>query len=98
MFRVGQKVVCVNSEKRPGFGKFSGDVPQKGTIYTVSAYVENGTYGDPSVWLVEIKNHNGYGRGDIGYWAERFRPLVSTKTDISFAHEIVRKVFEGVRA
>ena len=74
MFRVGQKVVCVDSG-RDLLGRKSNLV--KGQIYTVA-----GTYqvqDKVAVTLCEVEP----GDDCIGWWASRFRPIVERKTDIS---------------
>lgn len=84
MFRVGQKVVCVDASATY-IGCF---VPlNKNEIYTVLALD-----GDPApftgILLVEVKNpHNGTGC----FFARRFRPVVDRPTSIEFAYEILRK-------
>ena len=82
MFRVGQKVVCVD-------GKFPISHPcdpVEGEIYTVSGV---GPFnGFDCVTLFEVDPPI-----DFHPWlkASRFRPIVSRPTSIEFAHEILRK-------
>lgn len=85
-FRVGQKVVCVND--KPMFGwLWTNDKPEIGTVYTVARVIA-GRYGSyQSLLLVEICND------DLGYRAERFRPVVERKTDIS----IFTKMLTGTK-
>jgi hypothetical protein len=92
MFRVGQKVVCVDD---------IGDrlnrwetLPVKGAIYTVREVFAT------SVRLYEIVNQPGFYRRDDGFdtfdelrfMATRFRPIVSRPTSIAVFEEILRKV------
>ena len=86
MFRIGQKVACI--ETSPG-----GDVV-KGQIYTVSWIAPHGRFLAPTIRVVEVPCHPETG----GFWAERFRPIVEHKTDISFAHEILRKASKPAKA
>lgn len=69
-FRVGQKVVCVRA--------LLTENVIKDRIYTISAV--NTELGKRFVGLVENKHYSG----DPAPWfADRFRPLVERKTDIS---------------
>lgn len=78
MFRVGQKVVCVDDY-------YQDDSPPPhppvGTIATVS-WVDVDCDGDEVIDLVEFPSPRTltYGRG---YRADSWKPLVSRKTDIS---------------
>lgn len=108
-FRVGQKVVCVNKGR---YGRLWGNRDARiGQIYTISSVTICPDKHRLGVRLKEIKlplNLTLMER--MAFEASRFRKVVKrktarksaakkkTKTDISFAHEIVRKVFDGVRA
>lgn len=97
-FRVGQKVVCVDDgnfsvDRHPWVSnKYLPNRPVRGNVYTVRGF-------DPdfpeSIYLCEIYNPNdlqwanGFGEGS--FLPRRFRPIVERKTDISFAHEILKK-------
>ena len=106
MFRVGQKVVCVDDSEPSSthvvgydghhwqyFGGLDGLT--KGAIYTVRAFVQNHINGGVSLCLAEIfREHtirSGIDIGECGYRASRFRPVVERKTDISIFTEILRK-------
>jgi hypothetical protein len=78
MFRVGQKVVCVDDT-----GTFG--ICVKGRIYTVTRVMFGFT--EQGVLLAEIAPPPEY----PGFASRRFRPAVDRKTDIGFAHEILRK-------
>lgn len=93
-FRVGQKIVCINDD---GFNdhRWCFNYPVKGEVYTVRELV-TGPRGVPSIRLIEIKNRVGFSddgsmRGEPCFTMRRFRPVVKKKTDIGFAHEILRK-------
>lgn len=87
MFRVGQKVVCVDASKRHLNGRWTRDIPVEGRVYTVSGNTI--VKGAPGVLLWEIRNDVEF----LGsYDATRFRPIVSRPTSIEFAHEILRSV------
>ena len=83
-FHVSQKVVCVD-DSLPANSWHQAHMIGKGRIYVVMALA------GPD--CIDI---DGSGRA----WQNwRFRPLVGRKTDISFAHEILRKVTKkGARA
>jgi hypothetical protein len=74
-FRVGQKVVCVDDHDQP-----SAPYVVQGRIYTISGlhYCHDGL----GFYLEEVPDIE-----TDDYWgsfkAERFRPIVSRKTDIS---------------
>jgi hypothetical protein len=98
-FRVGQKVVCVNAKPRNVGFRIRGLV--EGAIYTVrrvgiQSHPELGE--QPSIWLEEtVRSCPFYDIGDLGSHVSRFRPAVERKTDISFAHEILRKASKPAR-
>lgn len=81
-FRVGQKVVCVDAGRC--YRKRKTDLV-KGAIYEIEAIDEFG--GERG--LVVSGARSWWPSG--AYNARRFRPLVERKTDIGFAHEILRK-------
>lgn len=104
-FRVGQKVVCVDDGIKPDWpaylrnAEWRGDAPVVGQVYTIIRIIASND-GDV-LHLAEIRRSDtarlewGY---DVGYGAWRFRPIVERKTDISFAHEILRKATKPARA
>lgn len=81
MFRVGQKVVCVDAR----IPRYPGVIPvAKGAIYTIrDSGPEPMAQGEWWVLLNEITNISAEGLGELGYTAARFRPIVERKTDIS---------------
>lgn len=94
-FRIRQQVVCVDDEGL-GLNSHVFSYPRRGQIYTIRELLAH-VDGTPCLRLVEIVNPKGV--SDEGpdiphepYFAcGRFRPLVAGKTDIGFAHEILRK-------
>lgn len=85
MFRVGQKVVCIDVKPRPGRFWVFRDAPVKGRIYTIaSTFIIE---GHDAVTLVEQKRHpmSEY----QGYAASRFRPIADRPTDISVFKEML---------
>jgi hypothetical protein len=91
MFRVGQKVVCVNVDSPPkealsSFSPLPLDLV-KGAIYTVTSVGVRhpcDLTNQPCVTLAEKHARQPY-------WASRFRPLVERKTDISvFTRMLIR--------
>ncbi len=76
MFHVGQKVVCIDDTRRE-FGLREWDNRlRRGIIYTIRWV---GKYG---VKLVEINRRTRH-VSDTYYFADRFRPVIERKTDIS---------------
>jgi hypothetical protein len=81
VFRVGQKVVCVDaSDDIPGTSIWKADAPIEGEVYTVLKVGASRCDGVPALLLLEIKNTAIW---DFSYRASRFRPIVERKTDIS---------------
>lgn len=97
IFRVGQKVACIKAASLAPYIGTHDTV--KGRVYTVRDVYACPAAGKPALRFDEHINpiHPTYGV-ECGYFAERFRPLVERKTDISFAHEILRKASKRVRA
>lgn len=68
-FRVGQEVVCVDEdEATKHYGIY------KDRVYTIASIFEKA--GAIFVYLAEVTS-------DGGWYASRFRPVVTRKTDIS---------------
>jgi hypothetical protein len=77
MFRIGQKVVCVDDGPTI-FGDPSEVV--KDAVYTVTkVHASPDPYGQYGISLAEIKSGNGY---RDGFRSTRFRPVVERKTSI----------------
>jgi hypothetical protein len=98
-FRVGQKVVCINGyddlAKRYGCRG-----PVKGNVYTIREFDDRGS--EPALRLVEITNPLKMHRNisepiEPAFAVAAFRPVVERKTDIGFAHEILRKASKPAR-
>lgn len=97
-FRVGQKVVCVDAKARYGTKLFATPILE-GEIYTIAGFQESvWVHGTICVLLVEAKNSrpHSFGGRDIGYQADRFRPLVEKKTDAGMA--ILKTILDEVNA
>lgn len=78
MFRVGQKVVCVDASQ-PRITGNKHDL-KKGAIYTVAAagLIHPSDVKElPCILVEELPDHTD------GLWQHRFRPIVEHKTDIS---------------
>jgi hypothetical protein len=93
MFRVGMKVVCVDANPRGRWVR--GEELRENGVYTITAmHVDDDA--DLILHLAEVKRSATAKRqwrdARLGYGAFRFRPIQERKTDISFAHEILRKV------
>ena len=106
-FHVGQKVVLVDDEPRQ-YGvtreralSLGATYPKKGPVYTIrEVYVSN--LGTPAVLLEEIENVQtsislGF-KCEIGFDADRFRPVVERKTDISIFTSMLNKPTVKVQA
>jgi hypothetical protein len=89
-FRIGQKVVCIDAQCAAGFDWY-GFPPTEGAVYTVAGFGRNPVYGHEVIKIAELGH-------PWGYKPRRFRPVVERKTDISFAHEILRKASKPARA
>lgn len=86
MFRVGQKVVCVDASSPPIRGT-QRDLKRylvKGGIYTIDALRLDPLTLLPAVHLEEAP--------DFWWWfqAKRFRPIVERKTNISIFEAILK--------
>ena len=84
MFRVGQKVVCIDASNG-GPWLYHVTPLVEGQVYTVSRDTFLNNYGNEAIELAGMDNM------PVGYRASRFRPIVSRPTSIEFAHEILRK-------
>jgi hypothetical protein len=91
-FYRGQKVTM----KRNGVWQKGPNVtlicPEFGAVYTVREIITD----DYGIWLLfyELKNppvDGEEGMREPAFGAKHFRPLVERKTDIGFAHEILRR-------
>lgn len=88
-FHAGQKVECIDDVA----DRWSKQWIKRGTVYVISR-VFSIPFGENTdiahlrcsiaIDLVNVEKPNGFS-------ALRFRPIVERKTDISFAHEILRK-------
>jgi hypothetical protein len=83
MFRIGQKVVCVDALS--GKGTWRADIPIEGKIYTIEAFDDDEEYGLGLI-LFEIKNADIW---NYSFGAHRFRPVVERATDISIFTEML---------
>lgn len=87
MFRLGQKVVCVDDSKNSA-GDESG--LRKGSIYTIKAIFPFRTADeDYGVELYETAAPNSPYHLQA-FRASRFRPVVDGKTDISIFRDMLR--------
>lgn len=101
-FHVGQKVVCIKAGS-PGseaaWTSVGARYVRLNGIYTIRAI---NVWGDGAkLRFVELDNRHlegVYSEIEPGFRATHFRPIVDRKTDISFAHEILRKAKVPVRA
>lgn len=90
MFVKGQKVVCINDEFPPQALELYGQLPKKGSVYTVrSVFIGRGNYtraesgqreGEIGILLEELSNPRDPAlkqgmSGELGFNSERFAPL-----------------------
>ena len=90
-FRAGQKCVCIkegNWTCPDGSGNERGD-PVKGGIYTIDRIHAADVVGDVYLSLAEC-------RRDSNYRSDRFRPIVTRKTNISIFTAILNGAPVGV--
>jgi len=94
MFRVGQKVVCVDAYSPPGTYWLDEEKITEGGIYTIKSIFPD-FRGKIVVSLNETFRPiiDGQLRG---YRFDRFRPLVERKTDISIFKKMLNKQAEKV--
>jgi hypothetical protein len=103
MFRIGQKVVCVDADS--GAGEWPrGSKLILGRVYTVRG-IEPTVLGTAGLKLFEICLTSTPGHcgiiskktyKDAAYRADRFRPIVERKTDISIFKRMLKP--QGVDA
>ena len=79
-FRVGQKVVCVDDS--PSFLNGKPCPLRKRSVYEIRDMYRT---PDDEVLHLQVAGFNPH------FHHRRFRPIVDKKTDIGFAHEILRK-------
>lgn len=84
-FHVGQKVVCVDAEMAP--------MLRHGAIYTIRGIDTQECYaGRIGLHLEEVTPNDDGDDWWVAFRSSRFRPIQERKTDIGFAHEILKKV------
>jgi len=90
-WRVGMKCELVDDDWTPR--RVPLQYPVKGQVYVVRTVDISALSGRVGLRLQGIKNRRHPRIGaEYGFLASRFRPIVDRKTDISFAHEILRTV------
>ena len=75
MFRIGQKVVCIDNKVRPitAYPESLKKLKVNGIYHIVKI-----THGGAGVHIAEIA-----APGETSFYSDRFRPIVERKTDIS---------------
>lgn len=98
-FHVGQRVVCVEDQPKPGTIWSPGTAPEKGRVYTIARVFTHPSTDGLLVELVEIRRSDATERqwGHRGYGAYRFRPLDERRLDI-FREMLVTPPKEPVSA
>lgn len=94
MFRVGQKVVCVNA------GAIDRGKPLvRNRIYTIRAIQSEVARPQRGVglFLEEVVNGLHPSGKEYGYYSDRFRPVVERKTDISCLKALLNPSVEDMR-
>ena len=93
MFHVGQKVVCVDGQRRQR-GKGDEVLPVYGRVYTIRDMVSFSPYDTPGIQLCEIRNtirHYLQGMHECTFNPNRFRAAVDKKTDISIFTKMLNR-------
>lgn len=80
-FHVGQKVVCVDASVSSYFGTRPPLV--RGGIYTVTAVIPPLAHWPDDAWGLLVAEASPLHPLAVGFVANRFRPIVEKKTDIS---------------
>jgi hypothetical protein len=102
MFRVGQKVVCVDDTWKSPFWNEVTYKPTEGVIYEVRRVIPGWwPCGATGILLVELVNPERKWVGDpikseCPFWIERFRPIVERKTSIEIFTRMLKS--ENVNA
>jgi len=75
MFRIGQKVVCVDNKIRPrtAYPEILKNLKVNGIYHIVKI-----THGGAGVHIAEVE-----APGETSFFSDRFRPVIEHKTDIS---------------
>ncbi len=106
VFRIGQKVVCINDQhwmsfdvhlvlRTPDYWGF--ETPVAGNVYTVRQIVER-TYGI-CMMLEEIDNRGVTGNpNEVGFHPRRFRPVHTIATDAKIFQRIADHIDPIIRA
>lgn len=91
MFRVRQKVVCVDAGDHDMGTWWPGEAPIKGAVYTISAMVVD-AFGE-GLCFEELERHPEVRKfWDVhSYSPHRFRPVVDRPTDISIFTAMLRE-------
>ncbi len=93
-FHVGQKVVCISAASNNGGIPAGASEPTLGDVGTIiNVYMPR--CQQLAIELAEWPQPGGIignRRYEPGWLAEDWRPLIERKTDIGFAHEILKKV------
>lgn len=104
-FRVGQKVVCINSRVTPDYHAkgldYRGDLDglRDGEVYTIREVFYCCLHQRVLVCLREIKRDiSNRTRHEFGFEPRRFRPVAERKTDISVFKAMLNPSKEQVRA
>ena len=95
MFKIGQKVVCIDNtprDTRPVTLEVLSKI-KVGETYTVKNIFESVNPGQYSIILEEVTTPYSEKLGhEMGYKADRFRPLDS----YNFAEEVLNKITEEI--
>jgi hypothetical protein len=94
MFRVGQKVVCVNDKIDPSRNLPSGIIyPKRNNTYTIRG-IYLGVNGETALLLEEIYQPYFHVNGqEIGFSSSRFRSLVED----GMIEELLSRIIEEVK-
>lgn len=99
MFKVGQKVVCINGSPDPNKKHHPSVVfPKTGKIYTIRHIWESQTHsGRIGVVLEEIRNPiNPHYNHEYGFDSDRFKPIDMIDDSVEWAESILTEIEEKI--
>jgi hypothetical protein len=99
MFRIGQKVVCINGTPDPTKKSHPGVVfPKTGKIYTIRDIWGSQTHPDRvGITLEEIRNpFNEVYNHEYGFDSDRFKPIDMIEDSVEWAESILTKIEEEI--
>lgn len=88
-FHVGQKVICINADPKAFIKETWWNDPtfclEKDAIYTIRQIIPDHQHFNKKATAIRVYEIDR----SMPFWAERFRPLVERKTDISVFEKLL---------